>query len=236
MADEYISPSETQVYGPFAIDQMREVVAGLVPELDAAVQFAIKAQKRADKDMAVAIERHPAPAPPPDKDALVAEAADTIVRFGKHIESHKGRPVSNAVFFGQDAPSIVGRRRLTKLVGAVKHIAEKIESHKDKIREHELWLGEFRSLHERLAVLERASRASRVEQADLGSELAAARERWLAVYNANKALVAGVLRHGDKLQLLPLVFDDLAETHRAVGVTDEPPAGAQTPGSAAPSA
>lgn len=46
------------------------------------------------------------------------------------------------------------------------------------------------------------------------------RAAWIAVYNANKTLTEGVLRHAGKLSLLSQVFDDLAEFHEADGVSD----------------
>jgi hypothetical protein len=63
----------------------------------------------------------------------------------------------------------------------------------------------------------------------------AARDRWLGVYGANKLLIKGLLAHVGKPELLPLVFDDLAEIHRVPGVVDEPPA-PQVNGSAPPPA
>lgn len=51
--------------------------------------------------------------------------------------------------------------------------------------------------------------------------VAKARAAWLAVYNANKAVTEGVLRHAGKLSLLSQVFDDLAEFHEAHGVSDD---------------
>jgi hypothetical protein len=82
----------------------------------------------------------------------------------------------------------------------------------------------------KLVLLERQQRASRVEKVELGPEVASAREAWLAVYNANKLLVRGLLGHLGKPALLPLVFDDLAEVHRAGGVTDAlPPDQPETP-------
>ena len=71
--------------------------------------------------------------------------------------------------------------------------------------------------------MERASRTQKVAGVMLRPELAAAREEWLVVYTANKALITGLLRHARRLELLPLVFDDLAEQHRAVGVSDANP-------------
>ncbi|AUX45926.1 uncharacterized protein SOCE26_074280 [Sorangium cellulosum] len=55
--------------------------------------------------------------------------------------------------------------------------------------------------------------------------MSTAREAWLGVYNANKNLVRGLLAHLGKPELLPLIFDDLAEVHRTSGVSDALPPG-----------
>ncbi len=52
-------------------------------------------------------------------------------------------------------------------------------------------------------------------------ELQAAREQWLSTYTANKRLVEGVLRHVDKVDLLPIIFDDLAERQVTVAGPSE---------------
>ena len=54
---------------------------------------------------------------------------------------------------------------------------------------------------------------------------------WLATYGANKLLIRGLLAHYGKPELLPLIFDDLAEVHRISGVSDAepPPDGTATP-------
>ena len=148
---------------------------------------------------------------------------DALVRFGKYIESIKGAPVALSAFFDRDAPSTAARRRLTKLVALVKHVSTTIEHHKGSLRDYRSWQEEFRALHSALASLEQAGRESKLADAMLRPELAAAREAWLSVYTANKALISGVLRHAGRIELLPLVFDDLAEQHRAAGVSDATP-------------
>jgi len=227
MADSYIDPRETLVYGAFAREQFEAVCLGLVPALDSTVKFAATAQAKADAAMKDVLDRQPV-ASKTDGDPQ-AEARDSVVRFGKYIESIKGRPVDLSVFFDREAPSVAARRRLTKLVALVKHVAVRIEEHKRDLRDHKAWLEEFRGHHDALAALDVASRDQKLAGALLRPELAAAREAWLSVYTANKALITGVLRHAGKLELLPLVFDDLAEQHRAVGVTDEAPAPAPVP-------
>lgn len=227
MADSYIDPRETLIYGVFARDQLAAVCLGLVPALDGAVKFAISEQAKADATMKDALNRQPA-ALAIEGDPL-AEARDSLVRFGKYVESIKGSPVALSAFFDRDAPSTAARRRLTKLVALVKHVATTIEAHKTHLRDHKTWLEEFRGHHETLSSLEHASRDQKLAGAMLRPELAAARDAWLAVYTANKALITGLLRHAGRAELLPLVFDDLAEHHRAAGVTDAAPTPAPAP-------
>jgi hypothetical protein len=227
MADSHIDPRETLIYGAFARDQFAAVCMGLVPALDGAVKFAGSEQARADAAMYDVLDRQPAPAVV-DGDP-VADARDSVVRFGKYVESIKGHPVALSVFFDRDAPSVASRRRLTKLVALLKHIVSKIDEHKLHFAEQKTWLAEFRTHHATLSQLELSSRDQRVAGALLRPEIAAAREAWLAVYRANKALITGLLRHAGRLELLPLIFDDLAEQHRAAGVSDETPSPVDPP-------
>ncbi|UQA60055.1 hypothetical protein [Polyangium aurulentum] len=229
MADPYIDPFETKVYGKFTREQMAAVLTGLVPGLDDMIAFAIGAQLAADQAMSDALEREPKPVQV-DGPAVLDEARDVIVRFGAHLDSIKGRPVDPKVFFRGEAPSVIARRRLTKLAAALGHIVDELPKHKPAIRDAEHWQSELQDAFAKLSILEKQQRATRVEKVVLGPEVAAAREGWLAVYNANKNLVRGLLGHAGKPELLPLIFDDLAEVHRASGVSDEaPPEGAPAP-------
>ncbi|HTN92371.1 MAG TPA: hypothetical protein VL242_52245 [Sorangium sp.] len=72
---------------------------------------------------------------------------------------------------------------ITKLTAAVGHIADEIERQREKVRGAEAWLAKFREVHEKLGIVERQQRATRVERLELGPEVSTAREAWLAVYN-----------------------------------------------------
>ncbi|WP_437721097.1 hypothetical protein [Sorangium sp. So ce861] len=223
MADPYIDPFETKIYGKFAREQMAAVLMGKVPPLDGMVEFAIGKQLVADQAMSDVLDRQPRPAPQLDSGAVLDEARDVVVRFSAYLDSLKGRPVDPKVFFRGEAPSVLARRRLTKLTAAVGHIADELERQSDKVRGADMWLAELREAHEKLGIIERQQRASRVERLELGPEVSTARDAWLGVYNANKSLVRGLLAHLGKPELLPLIFDDLAEIHRASGVSDALP-------------
>ena len=225
MADPYIDVFETKLYGKFAREQLTAVCLGKVAELDGLVHYAIARQEAADKAMSDVLAKQPKAAPPLDAEEVVADASDTLIRFGKHLESLKGRPVDLKDFFRGDAPSILARRRLTKLTAGVGHVLAEAKKQKARIRDADHWIADLKQVHGKLEALEKQQRASKVEKLELGPEVAAAREAWLAVYNANKLLVRGLLAHHGKPELLPLIFDDLAEVHRVSGVSDEVPAG-----------
>ena len=235
MPDPYIDPYETKLYGKFSCEQMGTVCIGKVPPLDPMVQFAISSQEKADADMASVIAKAPKPPTAVDPAAVLAEAGDVLVRFGSHIDSLKGRPVDLKVFFRGDAPSALARRRLTKLAAGVGYALEEAKKNQAKIRDCAYWIAELEEVFGKLEALEKQQRASKVAQVELGPEVAAQRELWLAVYGANKLLIRGLLGHYGKPELLPLIFDDLAEVHRVHGVTDEAPAagGAAAPAAAA---
>lgn len=227
MADPYISAFETKAYGKFAREQMSEVCLGKIAALDKMVLFAISAQEAADEAMVKVLDKAPKPAAAVDPAAVLAEAGDVLIRFGSHLDSLKGRPVDPKEFFRGDAPSILARRRLTKLAAGMGHVLAEAKKNKAKIRDGAYWIGDLEEAHAKLEALEKQQRASKVAQVELGPEVAAQREVWLSTYNANKLLIRGLLAHLGKPELMPLIFDDLAEVHRASGVTDDapPPAG-----------
>jgi hypothetical protein len=221
MADSYIDPFETQLYGKFAREQMAEVCIGRVAALDAMVRFSIETQAAADAAMARVIANAPTPLTAIDAEHVTAEAAEVLVRFGSHLDSLKGKPVAVSQVYRGDAPSVLARRRLTKLSAGLGHVLSEARIHQEKIRDAAHWIGELEAAHTNLQALERQQRASKVAQVDLGPEVSTQRELWLATYSANKHLIRGLLAHIGKPELLPLIFDDLAEVHRVSGVTDE---------------
>lgn len=221
MADEYIDPFETQLYGKFAREQMAEVCIGRVPALDAMVRFSIDTQTAADAAMATVIANAPKPLTAIDAERVTTEAADVLVRFASHLDSLKGRPVDVAKLYRGSAPSLLARRRLTKLSAGLGHVLSEARIHQEKIRDAAHWIGELEAAHTNIEALERQQRASKVAQVDLGPEVSSERELWLATYSANKHLIRGLLAHIGKPELLPLIFDDLAEVHRVSGVSDE---------------
>ena len=68
MADPYIDPFETKLYGKFAREQMQAVCLGKVPALDPMIQFAILRQEEADAMMSDVLAKQPKAPPPLDAD------------------------------------------------------------------------------------------------------------------------------------------------------------------------
>ncbi len=225
MADPYIDPFETQLYGKFAREQMAEVCRGKVREFDKMVHFAIAAQQGADNVMAEALARQPGADDGVHSAEVIAEAGDVLVRFGYFLESLKGRPVDPRDFFGSDPPSVLARRRLNKLGAGVGKVLEETRRHAAKIRDVDHWIGELEEVHGKLQTLERQRQASKLSRAEISPEVEAARQKWLEIYNANKHLIRGLLDDVGKPELLPLIFDDLADVHQVIGVSDELPEG-----------
>ncbi len=231
MADPYIDPYETQIYGNHACEQMTKICLGRIPELDGMLKFAKDTQAGANTAMKLVLDKQPKGAPAEDPTTVLADTRDHIVRFGSYLNSLKGRPVSPSVFFRNATPSDLARRRIVKLAAAVEHIAAEIPKH--AAITDPTWQADFTSLAARLQNVKSDQHDAKVQKIDLAPEVAAERDRWLATYGANKLLLRGFLAHLGKPELMPLIFDDLAEVHHLAGVSDEemspPPAPADAP-------
>lgn len=221
MADPYIDQFETIMYGSYARGQMEKVCLGRVPKLDSTVHFAIEQQTGADTAMKAALDKQPVPVAVQNAAAVVEEGRDMLIRFGSYLGSLKGHPLPLKLFFRGERPSDAARRRLVKLVAIVEHIRDEIPKH--AAITDPTWAADFQDVAAKLLAVKTATQDAKVEKVDLGPEVAAERERWLTVYNANKHLIRGLLTHAGKPELMPLIFDDLAEIHRVPGVSDSPP-------------
>jgi hypothetical protein len=122
VADPYIDQFETQIYGKYACEQMEKVCLGRVKELDGTVKFAIAQQAQANAEMKAVLDKQPKPVNVEDAAATLDEARDTVVRFSSYLNSLKGYPVNPKLFFRNEAPSELARKRLVKLAAAVEHI------------------------------------------------------------------------------------------------------------------
>ncbi len=211
MTDSYIDPFETIIYGNHARKMIQKHVLGVEAGFDGALHLVLNHQERVDKRMSELVAKLPVNR---GDDVSLADGKDSLVRFGKWIDSIKGRPLDKRKFFGTAAPSAVAGRRGTKLVGALALAVDQLRPYatgNQAVPGASAWLDELVAAHAAAEQRFNEKLDARLVQAMTGPELQVAREQWLGTYTANKRLLEGVLRHLDKIELLPIIFDDLAE-------------------------
>lgn len=225
MADSYIDAFECVVYGRLACEEMRRQAMPLHAAWAPAIEHAIELQEQRNAAMAEIVARLRSPRVDAEQ---VAAAGDTVVRFHAWLLSLKGRPLDPQHFFGGAVPSSIARRRLPKLAGQLEHIVGLLLPHAEggpeggeRIPGAAARLAELREALD-IATRERdAQRAARADRATLSPEAERSRLEWLATYVANKRLVEGILRHHDRIALMPVIFDDLAEVQRSKSPSDD---------------
>lgn len=224
MADTFIDYDETRVYGDYTIEQVTRLVAGRLREFDPALQFALTSL-RAATDI-VAGHLHAARSANPALHTLMAareapmrEGRDTLLRFARHLESHRAGQLPYERFF-VDSPETLSHRGTGRLLAAFDHVLGTLDEHRASVRECDHWRAELSSAREALEHVVTHDRALRAHDVTTPA-LAAAREHWLTVYDATKHLVAAVLSLSGAALALDEIFDDLAATHRAEGAFDD---------------
>lgn len=211
MADNYIDAFETIIYGTHARKMIQRHVLGIEAAFDAALRLVLTNQEQVDKRMTELVAKLPQAR---GDDSSLEEGRDSLVRFGSWLDSLKGRPLDKRKFFGTAAPSAVAGRRGSKLVGALALAVEQLRPYAtgDKaIPGAAAWLEELTAAHRAADARFSEKLDARLTQALTTPEVQAAREQWLTTYTANKRLVEGVLRHMGKVDLMAIIFDDLAE-------------------------
>lgn len=234
MADTFIDYDETRIYGDYTIEQVSRHVAGRLREFDPALHFAVTSL-RAATDI-VAGHLHAARSANPALHTLMAaretpmrEGRDTLLRFARHLESHRAGQLPYDRFF-VDSPETLSHRGTGRLLAAFDHVLGTLDEHRGAVREFEHWRAELSTSREALEHVVTHDRALRAHDVTTPA-LAAAREHWLTVYEATKGLVAAVIALSGATLALDEVFDDLAATHRAEGAFDDV---LPQPGEAAP--
>jgi len=227
MADPYIDQYETIAYGRFAVSQILSLLVGLDFELDPFIKT-IAARLAADTDAmeaalakAGALEGVTYKAPPGKPDA-VAEARDALRRVVRYAESRRdGAALAARILLGQSLTTVL-RRRPVKLAAALGLAIDAIDANKDQLPEHEAFIKDLTAARDALSDLNEGVRKARTDRRKTTPEVTAARGAWLRRYTSTKLIVEGILKAVDRTALLPEIFDDLAEFHRAPGVSDEP--------------
>lgn len=224
MSDSYIDSFETQVYGPFAAEQIEAMVAPLDEDFKKPLKRIAARISSATADVAAALKASGETAVVTYKQApddTIARSRDVLRRVVRYAESRPNGGVIADAILGGEGLSVVTKRRPSKLVGALSQAINAVTKHASALPESAAWIAELTGAKDALAAFDKSVRASRIERRAMTPEVTRARSEWLRVYGSAKLVVEGVLKLHGKTALLPEVFDDLAEVHRVSGVTDD---------------
>jgi hypothetical protein len=142
-------------------------------------------------------------------------------RLVSYIESQPGGARIRQLLIGRKTTSSATRLRPSKLLGVLAHALTVLDQEQDNLPEATQRMAEVSAAHAALEALDRQVRGGRAGQRQMTPEVRTARENWLTIYGALKLLVESVLRLRGQTARLPEIFDDLAEIHRAPGVSEE---------------
>ncbi|MDC3957711.1 hypothetical protein [Polyangium jinanense] len=227
MADPYIDQYETLAYGRFAVAQILALVIGLDPEANSFVKLTADRLAVETDTMEVVLKKagaldavtYKVVEGKPD---VVGNAKGALRRLVAYAESREKGEAIVADILHHENMSTVLRRRPVKLVAALDHALTAIEKHKANLPEYANWAYHVAAARDALAALNEGVRKARVDRREATPETEAARLKWLRRYSATKLIVEGILKPLGKTAMMPEIFDDLAEVHRAEGVSDAP--------------
>jgi len=231
MADPYIDHYETIAYGRFAVAQIHALILGLDPELDDAVKIVTARLEKATDAMEAVLKKAAdvENVTYTSQTDVVDDGRDTLRRLIKYVESRRGGDAIAMDLLNGDLLTTVIRRRPVKLAAALEHAEKALEKYKTTLAEYGTWASDLRIARAALGALNEGVRKARADRRQMTPEVASARETWLARYSAAKSVVHAILRPLDKSDMMPDVFDDLAELHKAPGVSDDDPSPPETP-------
>ena len=225
MADAYIDQFETQSYGPFAVSQVESLVLGLDPNYLTVLKHLCGRVTERTEAMADLLKRVDAHVEVTYKsadgeEAPGAEAVATRRTLVSYAGARDDGDASCASILNGRTITAVSKLRPARLPEVLDTALKAVQKHKDDLPEHAAWIKRLRASHEAVTDLNTRVRASRSARREMTPEVAAARESWLVAYGSLKLAVESALKLHGKLRLMPEVFDDLAEIHRASGVSD----------------
>ncbi len=227
MADPYVDQYETVAYGKFAVGQILTLVVGLDSDADSFVKV-IASRLLADTEAmwsalakvgSIDVVTYTAES----SAAIVSQSRGILKRLVAYAESRdNGEAIANEILQG-DILSVILRRRPVKPAATLEHALAVIEKHQDSLPEHDKWTLEVTAAHSALAQLNGHVRRARIDRRGMTPECEVARDTWLRRYASTKLVIRGILEPLGKGESMPEIFDDLAEVHRAHGVTDDAP-------------
>lgn len=229
MADSYIDQYETVAYGKFAVGQILSLVVGLDADADSFVKTTASRLLSDTESMWTALSKvgslEVVTYSAEDSAAILNHSRSVLRRLAAYAESRSnGEEIVRDLLHG-DSLSAVLRRRPVKLATALEHALEAIKKHQASLPEHTEWTQTVTDAHAALVALNGNVRKARTDQHVMTPEVEMARATWLKRYAATKHIIRGILEPMGKGDLMPEIFDDLADVHRAHGVyADEAPA------------
>lgn len=233
MADPYIDQYETIAYGKFGVGQILTLVVGLDPDADPFVKI-VAARLLADTEaMWTALAKSGSievvTYTEQESANVIAHARSTLRRLVAYAESRADGDIIVRDILQGDTLAVTLRRRPVKLAAALEHAILGIKKHATRLPEHVQWTLDVTAAHSALADLNGSVRQARTDRRSMTPEIEAARTTWLRRYSSTKLIIRGILEPLGRASMMPEIFDDLAETHRAQGVHDDEAVAAPEP-------
>ena len=228
MADPYIDQFETQSYGPFAVAQVASLAVGIDTNYDALLLYlsgVVTTRTRALNDLLTRASDHIVctyKAAEGEVDHL-GDAVDLLRKLGSYVSSRDEGDAILADIFKDRTITTIAKLRPARLPEVLDTALKGVEKHRESLPEHAAWAKRLRAAHKSVSERITLVRSSRNARRDMTPEIAASRESWLVAYGALKLAVESLLKLNGKLRLMPEIFDDLAEVHRAADVHDAAP-------------
>lgn len=241
MADRYIDQEETQIYGPHASKQIRALAMKLVPSYDAALKHIVEeldsataavgkvlsATRVTDSLRREGIER---------REPLLSEALKLIGRFSKHLDGHKPGVIDRKRFLPGGVIAGIGKSAPRVLL-ALSHMASELSRKDSPVTEAKVWQKEFAAAAATLAPAVAHAGDAAAARRDITPAVEEARSAWLQIYVAARCTVEAVLRLTGKLNLMTVIFYDLAvPAYAKVVAPPSPPTDAPSPPASSKSA
>jgi hypothetical protein len=240
MADRYIDQEETQIYGPHASKQIRALAMKLVPAYDPALKHIVeeldsataamgqvlKSSRVVDSSRREGIER---------REPLLTEALKLIGRFSKHLDSHKAGLIDRKRFLPGGVIAGIGKSAPRVLL-ALSHMAQELSRKDSPVLDAKSWHKEFATAAATLAPAVAVAGEAAAARRDITPAIEEARSAWLQIYVAARCTVEAVLRLTGKLNLMTVIFYDLAVPATAKVTAPPPPSPAAPAGALKPAA
>ncbi len=217
MVDTYIDNLETLAYGPYASERMRSLGLGLDPDFDGLI---VKVAARLDgavvalqsaMEAAGMIERPTLSGAAASGNDPVAGARDVIRRTVAYVDS-RGLDASR-LLQGKNL-TIVMRYRSVKLAGVLTNVLKVLDGDKTNLPEYAERRAAVAASLDALNALSKKVKDAKLESKHMTPEVQAKRDDFLRVYMTAKHLVRSALTSCNRLELMPEIFDDLAEVQR----------------------